>query len=324
MKRTFLLSVFLLFINVINAQSVYNFEVANIPYLDLTGSTSLNNGVVWDDPGYTIPLGFSFNISTYTFDTVYILDWSTGSIVSSNPVDGDVIPIFSPITQDIIDLGYGAGISESNISYKTEGTAGSRIFKLEWNNVGFFHDSTEADFMNLQLWLYEGSNMIEYRYGASSINNPVESFEGETGPQISLGTSYDSTTFLMADNGYFLSENPVSPTITTLMAGDPVVFTALQGMMPSGTVYRFIQQPLAVNEFKNVAFEVYPNPVKEYLNLTYATNIQHISILNELGQNIKQIYGSSQGVDVSDLQSGVYFVKIETSEGIGTQKFIKQ
>jgi hypothetical protein len=324
MKKTFLLSVFLLFMNVINAQSVYNFEAENIPYQDLTGSTSLNNGVVWDDPGYTIPLGFSFNISTYTFDTVYILDWSTGSIVSSNPVDGEIIPIFSPITQDIIDLGYGTGISESNISYKTEGTAGSRIFKLEWNNVGFFNDTTEADFMNLQLWLYEGSNTIEYRYGASSINNPVESFEGETGPQISLGTSYDSSTFLMADNGYFLSENPANPTIITLVAGDPVVFTALQGMMPSGTVYRFIQQPLGVSEFKTLDFEVYPNPVNAYLNLNQLTDIQHISILNELGQNIKQIHGSSKGVDVSELQSGVYLIKIETSEGTGTQKFIKQ
>jgi hypothetical protein len=309
--------------NFSNAQSVYTFEVENIPYQDLTGSTSLNNGVVWDDPGFTIPLGFSFNIATYTFNTIYILEWSIGGVVSSDPVDGNIIPIFSPIAQDIIDLGFSSGISQSNISYKTEGVAGSRILKLEWNNVGFFNDSTEADFMNLQLWLYEGSNTIEYRYGASSINNPTESFEDETGPLVSLGTSYNSSTGIMADNGYFLSESPTNPTIITLTAGEPVIISALQGMMPSGTVYRFIQQPLAIPDFTQFDFAVYPNPTSGTLNLESNEDHSQVSIFNNLGQLVKQFEKVSNSLDVSELESGIYFIQIRNSEGIGTKKFSK-
>ncbi|SRX74577.1 T9SS type A sorting domain-containing protein [Aequorivita antarctica] len=324
MKKIKLLIAFVFYTLFINAQSVYNFEAENIPYQNLTGSTSLNNGVVWDDPEYTIPLGFSFNIATYTFDTIYILGWSTGGLVSSNPVDGDIIPIFNPIAQDIIDLGFDSGISESNISYKTEGAAGSRILKLEWNNVGFFGDSTSDDFMNLQLWLYEGSNTIEYHYGASSINNPLESFEDETGPLISMGTSYNSSTDILEDNGYFLSEDPIDPTIIILPAGNQVMLSALDGMMPSGSVYRFLQQPLSVPNFDDVQFLAYPNPATHTLNFKTTEEQNQVSIFNSVGQLIKQVTNVAGSLDVSELQNGVYFLQLETSERIAIQKFIKQ
>ncbi len=138
MTKKILLPVFLFIAMIANAQSVYNFETENSAYVNLTGSTSLNNGAVWDDPGYTIPLDFTFSLGTYTFDTIYILEWSVGGVLSSNPIDGGIVPILVPIGQDLIDLGFNSGVSQSNISYKTEGTAGNKILKIEWNNVGFF------------------------------------------------------------------------------------------------------------------------------------------------------------------------------------------
>jgi len=324
MIKKLLLPAFLFVAMIVNAQSVYNFETENSAYVNLTGSTSLNNGAVWDDPGYTIPLGFSFNIATYTFDTIYILGWSTGGLVSSNPVDGDIIPIFNPIAQDIIDLGFDSGISESNISYKTEGAAGSRILKLEWNNVGFFGDSTRDDFMNLQLWLYEGSNTIEYHYGPSSINNPLESFEDETGPLISMGTSYNSSTDILVDNGYFLSEDPIDPTIIVLPAGNQVVLSALDGMMPSGSVYRFLQQPLSVSDFDDIQLVIYPNPATHTINFKTKEGQNQVSIFNSLGQIVKQVTVLAGSMDVSDLQNGIYFLQLETLEGRAIQKFIKE
>lgn len=137
MMKKLLLVLFLFSIIAINGQSVYDFEAENISYEDLTESTSLNNGSVWDDPGYTIPLGFSFNLGSYDFDTIYILEWSVGGYLSSDPVYGDIVPLLAPVGQNLIDLGYASGVSQSNISYKTEGATGSQILKIEWNNVGF-------------------------------------------------------------------------------------------------------------------------------------------------------------------------------------------
>lgn len=324
MIKKLLFPAFLFLVIISNAQSVYNFQAENNTYVNLTGSTSLNNGAVWDDPGYTIPLGFSFDFGTYTFNTIYILEWSVGGVLSSNPVDGGIVPLFVPIGQDLIDLGYTSGVSQSNISYKTEGASGSKILKIEWNNVGFFEDSTESDFMNFQLWLYEGTNTVEFRYGPSSINNPAESFEGETGPQVSLITSFNIDTQQLDDRGYFLSGNPVSPTLVTLNPGDPIVLSYLQGMIPNGTVYRFLRQPLSVSDFDNTEFLVYPNPATHTLNFKTKEGQSQVSIFNSLGQLIKQVTTIAGSMDVSDMQNGIYFLQLKTSEGTAIQKFIKQ
>lgn len=93
--------------------------------------------------------------------------------------------------------------------------------------------------MNFQLWLYEGTNIIEYRYGPSSINNPKFSFEGSTGPHVSLLTSFNIDTQLLEDIGYFMSGDPANPTVITLDAGasPPFPLTAVEGMIPDGAVY---------------------------------------------------------------------------------------
>ncbi len=323
MKIKLLLPAFVLFLYVANAQSVYNFETENSTYVNLTGSTSLNNGDVWDDPGYTIPLGFNFSFGTYTFSTIYILEWSVGGVLSSDPVDGGIVPLFVPIGQDLIDLGFSSGISQSNISYKTEGTAGSRILKIEWNNVGFYEDSTESDFMNFQLWLYEGTNTVEFRYGPSEINNPSESFEGETGPQISLITSFNIDLQQLDDTAYFLSGNPTNPTVIVLNPGQTIVLSYLQGMMPNGTVYRFLRQPLSIEDFSKVDFQIYPNPALDYLNIKTQSTNYNVTIYNSLGQKVNATLSENR-IDISNLSDGIYFIKIETETGSAARKFIKQ
>ncbi|WP_313111607.1 hypothetical protein [Aequorivita sediminis] len=50
MIKKLLLTLLLLCAIFSNAQSVYEFETENIAYQNLVGSTSLNNGDVWDDP----------------------------------------------------------------------------------------------------------------------------------------------------------------------------------------------------------------------------------------------------------------------------------
>src|SRR5690554_3055563 len=166
----------------VQAQGNYDFESFNEPYEDLVGGISLNNGQVWDDPEFEIPLGFELKISTHQFDKLYIVSWTTGGILSSHPVDTGVLPILGLLAQDIIDLGYFSGMSQSPLSYLTEGEPGARITKIEWNNVGFIGEIITSDFINFQLWVYEGSNIVEYRYGPSQINYPQNSYEGETGP----------------------------------------------------------------------------------------------------------------------------------------------
>lgn len=75
-------------------------------------------------------------------------------------------------------------------------------------------------------------------------------------------------------------------------------------------------------------FSMYPNPVANELNIVAKNNnvITGISIVDVNGRTVKNTNDAglnNTSVNVSDLNSGVYFVTIETNEGTGTSKFIK-
>lgn len=309
----------------LQAQGEYVFSVSNQNYNNLTNPISLNNGELWDDPEFVIPLGFDFQVGPHLFNTIFIPEWSVGGVLSSSTNDFGILPILLPIAQDIIDLGYTIGTSQSPISYKTEGAPGNQIIKIEWNNVGFFEDGTGSDFMNFQLWLYETTNVIEYRYGPSQINNPNGSFEGETGPIVGLLPSIDLEEDSLQQEGYLLSGDPANTTNNVLPPGvlleNPL---SVQGAIPNGTVYTFTPQNLSINDFENNDFSIYPNPTKDFFQINTKAEDYNVIIYNNLGQ-IMRCSNPSQGIyDISNLPFGLYFIQIESLTGKKTKKLIKR
>ncbi|MBC7641586.1 MAG: T9SS type A sorting domain-containing protein, partial [Flavobacterium sp.] len=53
-------------------------------------------------------------------------------------------------------------------------------------------------------------------------------------------------------------------------------------------------------------------------------NISSLSIYNALGQVIQVITNPTKSIDVSDLKSGNYFLKIISDKGISNSVFIKE
>ena len=74
------------------------------------------------------------------------------------------------------------------------------------------------------------------------------------------------------------------------------------------------------------AFTLYPNPAKAVLNLQAknGTTIQSIEIYNIVGQVVLALPNASSTIDVSSLESGSYFIKINSDNGSTSTKFIKQ
>lgn len=73
-------------------------------------------------------------------------------------------------------------------------------------------------------------------------------------------------------------------------------------------------------------FTLYPNPSKTVLNIK--TNkgliINSIEIYNQLGQIVIAVTNSVNAVDVSNLATGTYFIKINTEKGSANSKFVKE
>lgn len=74
---------------------------------------------------------------------------------------------------------------------------------------------------------------------------------------------------------------------------------------------------------KGLNFIAYPNPTNNQLTIKGDIGlIQQIKIIELLGKTIKTM-SSSETINVSDLNTGIYFIEITTNEKTLTQRFIK-
>ena len=81
-----------------------------------------------------------------------------------------------------------------------------------------------------------------------------------------------------------------------------------------------------VKQLSGASFKVFPNPVMNMLTIQ-SPDLKRVKVSDLLGRTLKnytfQAINSKQ-IDLSDLQSGIYFISIETSKGIGTSKIMKK
>ncbi|WP_396151268.1 T9SS type A sorting domain-containing protein [Flavobacterium sp.] len=79
-------------------------------------------------------------------------------------------------------------------------------------------------------------------------------------------------------------------------------------------------------EFSNFV-KLYPNPASATITIESQTlNLKSIEIFNSLGQLVQAIPNDNNqlSIDVSNLQTGTYFVKVYSDKGVGVSKFVKQ
>ena len=78
---------------------------------------------------------------------------------------------------------------------------------------------------------------------------------------------------------------------------------------------------LAVENFSKNSIQLYPNPVTNQINITNATDINSFKIYDNIGKLVlKSDRIISNSIEVSNLSSGVYFLKLDNEKTI---KFIK-
>jgi hypothetical protein len=315
----------------------YTFSSFTGGYSDLVASTSLNNGFTWDDPFFSVPLGFTFHYFGDSTTTIDISDDGLGGILSIG--DCNVDPFQSLLIAygaDIIDRGYDGAASLSNISYITEGAVGSRICKIEWNNVGFYDGAVDAngdriDFLNFQLWLYETTDVIEIRFGPKSITDLAAAFAGDPGSFVGLLDDYNCATDNFDGTQLFLGGTPASPTFyeNAFNVNDSIVY--LDGVIPSATVYQFTPvSTVSTEELAAAApFSIVPNPADFELRLLADHGVEEeilrAHIVDLHGKVLLSDLEFNQSISVAELQSGLYFVQVEMTSGqVYSEKFTKR
>jgi uncharacterized repeat protein (TIGR01451 family) len=136
---------------------------------------------------------------------------------------------------------------------------------------------------------------------AGGTNTGYVAFKIKTKPTLVLGNTFSNTASIYFDYNFPIITNTASTTIQALATQDFA--------------------------FSNY-FTLYPNPAKNVLNINTKSNIEvhTIAIYNLLGQVVLAIPNAknTNTVDVSNLKSGNYFLKITSDKGSATEKFIKE
>jgi hypothetical protein len=311
-----------------SAQFAYNFTKATQAYTPLTGATSISGNTRWTaDTTFAIPVGFNVKLAGVTTNKVYL---SAGNFVFAT-IGTAKQNGFLMMGTGLADRGKNWSTPLSDVRYTTTGTAGSRIFKLEVFNAGFDDEYLNygemKDSISLQLWLFEGSNVVEFHYGTSQVNN----FSDYFGPAMMCGYIKNGDTATGAfEKFYVLKGTSSAPTLDSMTSITQA--KGLSNVPTAGTVFRFTPKGSSATGVGNEPYaplaKIYPTVFANSLTIEHS-NTRPISymLINASGIVVSQgsVSNGKSGLDVSNLAAGTYTIRLadEAATTYEGQRLIK-
>ena len=322
----------LLFISTNLSAQHYTFSSSTDLYQDLNKSTSLNGNMTWQNPHYDIPIGFDFKLYNKTIKKIILNGFGQGGTLTSSTKG--IYTLLIAYGSSLIDRGYNmisdtiTPESKSNISYQFDSVNNKKILKIQWENAGFYHeladDSVSSDYINFQLWLYEGSNDIEWHFGPNHISKPNLCYNNYSGTYIALFPMFDHGINAVLGKGYVLTGDPTNPELLWVDNQNPY---HIDGTIPNGTIYCFSRQSIGVDDLNFSKIILSPNPVRESFSILSNNStqaIEKIIVYDAQGQVINEVNCPRSKIDVSRLIEGVYWVKIVTEDELFFKKMVKE
>lgn len=189
--------------------------------------------------------------------------------------------------------------------------------EVPWVDLNF-SDNPDASFQ---------SSICNGAYGDIAFDNMADSFEFIDWA-LSLGScnlpvnnSFEQIYFPFYQEYTYNNAQPFDYEVVTETHGDKTLtITSASG---DKTVYG--NQQMSVKNASQVSFHLYPNPVKNdfYLQSKSGTKVEEVGIYNLSGKEVLH-FSKSSTYDISNLQSGIYFVKVQIDRGVSIERIVKK
>ena len=199
----------------------------------------------------------------------------------------------------------------------------SKVLNYPWNGS----NAANAWFFTNTVTLIGGqSYSVSYQYG-NDFTFYTESLK------VAYGTSANATSMTteIANHATINQATMQSntATFTPAVSGDYVIGFNAYSIANQNQLYVdniSIQVDLSNPDFDNNSFTAYPNPVQDVLKLSYNQNITNVAVYNLLGQQVltTNVNATKGQIDMSNLATGTYLVKVNTENAVKTIKVIKQ
>ncbi|MBK9191755.1 MAG: T9SS type A sorting domain-containing protein [Crocinitomicaceae bacterium] len=145
-------------------------------------------------------------------------------------------------------------------------------------------------------------------------------------PTVSYNSGLFETQTYSSYQWYF-NGNPISgATFITLIPTQGtgqyyVVVTDANGCNGTSNAFNYF---VGIDEFSLESFSIYPNPVNEYIDLSFSGIVfESAEIFNASGQLILLVKPNDFQLEVSELNSGIYLLVLKTENQIYSTKFLK-
>ena len=180
------------------ALSDYTFSQQTSAYTELTAPTTIHGPGIDDSMSGVLELGF-----TFMFDENPYTQFKANSngFITLNPAS--TASLTNTLSTQTLILGalwddLKTNDGNGHVAYQLTGASPNQVLTVEFKNMKWYYSTTNL--VNFQIKLYQGTNQIEFIYGAMD-NNPG------TSASASIGLSG-------AVAGNFMSITPASPTAT--------------------------------------------------------------------------------------------------------------
>jgi hypothetical protein len=304
---------FLLFLFIITSSysQVATFHQFNEPYQYLQNENIPFENFKWGESfSFDIDIPYQISFDSLKGNNLLIQAHGYGTLATPFDPEGGYLWLFPYISFNLIDRAWKLNLPNgiSPISYKYETLGGERVLKVQWKNAGFEFGSIN-DSLNLQIWLFENSQKVQYRYGPSYVAN------------------FDSISIIdTAQIGIEIQTNSLD--MYTMLSGTSAnhtlqhsEFAKFYGLPPSGTVYEFRSLISSTNLIKQKNEFSY-SVVNDILSIKInpENKLNKLELLDLNGRKIKSL--SSNSFDITDIQNGLYILVAITNNGVYKEKIV--
>lgn len=95
------------------------------------------------------------------------------------------------------------------------------------------------------------------------------------------------------------------------------------GSAPDAGAYELIP-PVSISQSNSLTFEIYPNPTTDVLHISTDQNIEKIEIYSLNGKLILSSSAQDQIMEIQQLPTGIYFVKVQVTDAVITKSLTKK
>ncbi|WP_417940633.1 LamG-like jellyroll fold domain-containing protein [Flavobacterium sp. RS13.1] len=247
------------------------------------------------------------------------------------------------IANSAIDLSAGTSLYSGMSNLPTGTSARSIVMWVKFKDFQFiqyvFSYGTASNGNCFGLTINNYNQLEQYNWGSgySIIHDFTANAPGDWHHFV---ISYDSTNIKIYLNGQLLKTQALAINTSNgyfYIGSTPSIFSSrsIRAYIDDLQIYNGALSDAQVTQLYNGASlgvadfqsghlnaSVYPNPVKETLNIHLETELKSVEIYNPQGLKIKS--SNQKQVNVSELSHGIYFVRIEDQNShVVTQKFFK-